>query len=115
MGEEDEARMSIVLPVEAVSTPRPQPWVLHLLNVNTMNFCAFGSCEPSDIKFDGVDETTELLISVPNTLESESVCIASNIMATSKYSNQPSRLTSTPSPRKAVSAPSTPGRGTAWQ
>lgn len=63
LGEEDEERMSTVLPVEAVTTPRPQPWMLHLLHVNTMNFCAFGSCEQGD----------ELLIAVPHSLESESV------------------------------------------
>jgi ASTRA-associated protein 1 len=63
LGVDDEERMSTALPVEDVAT-RPQPWMLHLLPVNTMNFCAFGSCEQ-----DG-----ELLIAVPHSLESESVC-----------------------------------------
>lgn len=74
LGEEDEERMSTVLPVEGVAAPRPEPWVLHVLHVNTMNFCPFGSCEARELEIEGVDETTELLIAVPNSLQSESVC-----------------------------------------
>lgn len=36
--------MSKQLPIEAASTPRKQPWLLHILNVPTMNFCSFASC-----------------------------------------------------------------------
>lgn len=73
LGEEDEERMSIVLPVEDVPGPRPQPWVLHQLDVNTMNFCPFGSCEPGGLQIAGADEATSLVIAVPNSLQSESV------------------------------------------
>lgn len=75
LGEEDEERMSTVLPVEGVAAPRPEPWVLHLLHVNTMNFCPFGSCEARELQVEGMDETTELLIAVPNSLQSESIDI----------------------------------------
>ncbi|KXJ89162.1 WD40-repeat-containing domain protein [Microdochium bolleyi] len=65
--EEDEAGLSVALPLDKGVSPRPEPWVLHILNVNTMNFCAFASC-PAEA--DG-----ELLVAVPNTLASESVDI----------------------------------------
>jgi hypothetical protein len=40
-----------------------------MIEVNTMNFCTFASLpDPA-----GSDETSGLLIAVPNTLESESV------------------------------------------
>lgn len=65
--------MSTVLPVEGVAAPRPEPWMLHLLHVNTMNFCAFGSCEADGLQVEGIDPATELVIAVPNSLQSESV------------------------------------------
>ncbi|KAJ1326838.1 ASTRA-associated protein 1 [Microdochium nivale] len=65
--EQDEAALSVALPLDKDASLRPEPWVLHILNVNTMNFCAFASC-PAEA--DG-----ELLIAVPNTLASESVDI----------------------------------------
>ncbi|KAK6579696.1 hypothetical protein PZA11_007932 [Diplocarpon coronariae] len=65
---EDEEPMSKVLPVDNPPTPRRQPWLRHLLHVNTMNFCSFAQCplEPGD---------EELLIAVPSTLSSETVDI----------------------------------------
>ncbi|KAK8052392.1 hypothetical protein PG993_003777 [Apiospora rasikravindrae] len=68
LAEEDEASLSATLPLDPSPAPRPQPWILYILPVNTMNFCSFGSC-PADA--DGKAE--ELLIAVPNTLASESV------------------------------------------
>lgn len=60
--------MSILLPVDAPLERRKEPWLLHVLYVNTMNFCSFalnvvGRAPGSD----------ELLIAVPNTLSSETV------------------------------------------
>ncbi|KAL6710368.1 Astra associated protein 1 Asa1 [Coniothyrium glycines] len=37
----DEASLSSVLPAEEPKSPRPKPWLLHTLPVNTLNFCAF--------------------------------------------------------------------------
>lgn len=83
--------MSKVLPVDPVAEERRKPWILHMLDVNTMNFCAFAMCPLySDIKVkeegekgkDGEAEAKihkdekgedQLLIAVPNTLTSESV------------------------------------------
>ncbi|TGO57898.1 hypothetical protein BOTNAR_0192g00010 [Botryotinia narcissicola] len=85
--------MSKVLPVDTVSEERRKPWILHMLDVNTMNFCAFAVCSLyADINVKenrekDKDETAEaeiqkdekgedqLLIAVPNTLTSESIDI----------------------------------------
>ncbi|KAF7925636.1 uncharacterized protein EAE98_006861 [Botrytis deweyae] len=89
----EEEFMSKVLPVDTVSEERRKPWILHMLDVNTMNFCAFAMCPLyTDIKVKeagekGKDEEAEaeiekdersedqLLIAVPNTLTSESIDI----------------------------------------
>ncbi|RFN53682.1 astra-associated protein 1 [Fusarium flagelliforme] len=72
LGEADEDHLSTALPVEDVPTPRAQPWVLHLLEVNTLNFCAFAICSSVP---GPVDTASEVLIAVPNTLNSDAVDI----------------------------------------
>lgn len=69
MTSEDESTMSTVLPVDNPSDARKQPWLLHMLQVNTLNFCSFAHCAvlPSQ------DQRDEILIAVPNTLTSEKV------------------------------------------
>jgi len=66
---DDEAGLSIALPLDKSVPPRPEPWVLHILNVNTMNFCAFAA-GPGREEVEG-----GLLVAVPNTLASESIDI----------------------------------------
>lgn len=77
---DDEAAMSTVLPVEDPISPRKQPWLVHVLRVNTLNFCSFAHCsaraptheaQAQDMVTGGYSK--ELLIAVPNTLVSESV------------------------------------------
>jgi hypothetical protein len=70
LGAEDESSMSTVLPLDTSPEERPEPWMLHLLEVNTMNFCTFSSCRPATAS---ADDALELLIAVPNTLASEAV------------------------------------------
>lgn len=71
LSEDDEASMSTVLPVDKPPEPRKQPWLLHILEVNTMNFCSFAQTAlPSHD-----DGSEELLIAVPNTMSSETVDI----------------------------------------
>lgn len=74
LGVEDEKNLSTALPLEDVAVPRPQPWILHLLEVNTMNFCSFAACakdkEGCSSELDGA---AEILVAVPNTLASEFV------------------------------------------
>lgn len=70
LGLDDEENLSKTLPVEDVPTPRTQPWILHLLEVNTMNFCSFAASSSSPGQ---MDDSSEILIAVPNTLASEAV------------------------------------------
>jgi hypothetical protein len=78
--EEEESNMSIALPVDDPTSHRNQPWVLHILHVNTLNFCSFAYCksqeqsQSSDSKeMAKTDDVKELLIAVPNTISSETV------------------------------------------
>ncbi len=77
LGVEDEAALSKALPVESVPSPRPNPWMLHLIEVNTLNFCSFAACashegagplDPRDL-----GASSDILVAVPNTLLSEAV------------------------------------------
>ncbi|KAK2042083.1 WD domain-containing protein [Colletotrichum somersetense] len=70
LGSKDESHLSKKLPLDETPEPRPQPWLLHLIEVNTMNFCSFASCAPLP---NSASETEKLLLAVPNTLASESV------------------------------------------
>ncbi|KAM0246365.1 hypothetical protein ACHAQJ_010259 [Trichoderma viride] len=75
--EEDEERLSVSLPLEDTPTPRPQPWVVHLLEVNTMNFCSFAAClsDPEQVSIEAGSPTAEVILAVPNTLASEAIDI----------------------------------------
>ncbi|KAF3766885.1 hypothetical protein M406DRAFT_69063 [Cryphonectria parasitica EP155] len=79
---EDEASMSTTLPLDTGPEPRTKPWMLYLLEVNTMNFCTF-ACSPSSptsltpASDPESSDQAELLIAVPNTLISEAVDIYS--------------------------------------
>jgi hypothetical protein len=64
--------MSVVLPVDTPPEPRKQPWLLHILMVNTMNFCSFAQCVPA-APSEGAAIGNELLVAVPNTTSSETV------------------------------------------
>ncbi|KAI1474315.1 WD40 repeat-like protein [Daldinia eschscholtzii] len=70
LGLQDEITMSTALPLDESAPERPQPWLLHILHVNTMNFCSFASCSTASIP-----PQDELLVAVPNTLETEAVDI----------------------------------------
>ncbi|KAF4982064.1 hypothetical protein FZEAL_2251 [Fusarium zealandicum] len=74
LGQADEEHLSTALPVEDVPTPRAQPWMLHLLEVNTLNFCAFAACSSTPGPFGAA---SEILIAVPNTLASDAIDIYS--------------------------------------
>ncbi|TRX88856.1 hypothetical protein FHL15_010199 [Xylaria flabelliformis] len=66
---EDEAKLSTDLPLDESAPERPQPWILHILEINTMNFCSFAQCSPrQDVDLAASDES---LIAVPNTLATE--------------------------------------------
>lgn len=73
----DEQRLSTDLPLEDVTIARPQPWIVHMLEVNTMNFCAFAACDDvlSGGSVAGEAPAHGILLAVPNTLISEAVCL----------------------------------------
>ncbi|KAG5915034.1 hypothetical protein E4U42_000175 [Claviceps africana] len=79
LAEGDEGRMSTALPLDGSAEERPQPWILHVVEVNTMNFCSFAACAAdeggSDTRLLG--SSAEILVAVPNTLASEAVDIYS--------------------------------------
>ncbi|KAI0596822.1 WD40-repeat-containing domain protein [Biscogniauxia sp. FL1348] len=87
LAEADEAVLSTALPLDgdAAAVERPQPWVLHILEINTMNFCSFAPCAARpdrDGDGDGDDHhnhhaaaSEELLVAVPNTLATEAIDI----------------------------------------
>ena len=71
LGADDEATLSTTLPLDQSESERPQPWILHILEVNTMNFCAFASCPAGPAGPGSISDA--LLVAVPNTLSTESV------------------------------------------
>ncbi|OTB01089.1 hypothetical protein M426DRAFT_75392 [Hypoxylon sp. CI-4A] len=72
LGPEDEVAISTALPLDASVLERPQPWILHILEVNTMNFCSFAHCNTGP---EMTYKHDELLIAVPNTLKDEAIDI----------------------------------------
>lgn len=72
----DEQGLSTVLPVEHVASPRQQPWMLYLLEVNTLNFCSFATCPSRDGESHrGLGAASDILVAVPNTLVAEAIDI----------------------------------------
>lgn len=80
LGAEDEQVLNKTLPVDANATPSKQPWVLHVLTVNTLNFCSFAMCLDGITQFDAKEIAIKskithapILITVPNTADSGGV------------------------------------------
>ncbi|KAL2267812.1 hypothetical protein VTJ83DRAFT_5089 [Remersonia thermophila] len=75
---DDEATLSTRLPLDVSPEPRPRPWMLHMLAVNTINFCAFSHCPASPVgnaRDAREPDPAEVLVAVPNTLASEAIDI----------------------------------------
>lgn len=80
LGPEEEPTMDRTLPVDVALTERKQPWLLHALPVNTLNFCAFAMCRDgmpqvlSSVKaLQDKDVPCPILVAVPNTVDSGGV------------------------------------------
>ncbi|KAK0621649.1 WD40-repeat-containing domain protein [Bombardia bombarda] len=69
---EDEARLSTTLPLDPPTEPRPDPWIVNILDVNTLNYCAFSCCSSTS---EPLSVSSEVMIAVPNTLSSSAVDI----------------------------------------
>lgn len=70
------------LPVDDPAMRRKQPWLLHMLNVNALNFCSFAMCyDQENAAGMGVqvaasgDMPGPVLIAVPNAIDSGGVCV----------------------------------------
>ncbi|OAA63777.1 WD40 repeat-like-containing domain protein [Cordyceps fumosorosea ARSEF 2679] len=74
---EDEQNLAAVSPLEHTGDAPPQPWMLHVLEVNTMNFCAFAGCPNTPGANTALtdDGSASILVAVPNTLLAESIDI----------------------------------------
>lgn len=78
---DEEEPLSRVLPVERSNNgagkqaPAPEPWLLHSLPVNALNFCAFTLCFLSDSPANekGDDAEDEAYFAVPNALNSGAI------------------------------------------
>ena len=71
--------MDRVLPVNALELPR-QPWILHVLPVNTLNFCSFAMCLDGMPPPQGVGKaiqdtntTKPILVAIPSAADSGGV------------------------------------------
>ncbi|KAG8527564.1 uncharacterized protein KY384_007717 [Bacidia gigantensis] len=82
LSEQDEAHMDKTLPVEADAFNSQQPWLLHAMPVNALNFCPFAMCYdgmPHAISArNAVTDTTvicPILFAVPNAIDSGGIDI----------------------------------------
>lgn len=57
---EDEATFSTTLPIDDAVSDRKQPWLIHSLTVNTLNFCSFAMCADRT-----QSHSTDILIATP--------------------------------------------------
>jgi len=57
--------MSTVLPVEGESTHRKDPWLLHSLSVNTLNFCSFSLCISLHATLNDLSSSSPAILAVP--------------------------------------------------
>ena len=71
--------MDKLLPVDATALAK-QPWVLHVLPVNTLNFCSFALCSDGMPPPQGMNRAVQaskglkpVLVAVPNTIDSGGV------------------------------------------
>ncbi|KAK7712301.1 Astra associated protein 1 Asa1 [Botryosphaeria dothidea] len=69
----EEKDFSTVLPVKDTTTEPKQPWLLHSLQVNTLNFCSFAICSelPTSPSASGEATLPPILIAVPGVKDDE--------------------------------------------
>lgn len=118
LGVADEDVMEKTLPVNCtlpIPTPR-DPWLLHSLTVNTLNFCSFAMCYDSlpaplagSLALEANSRTRPILLAIPNTLNSGGVCSSSPDKMTRK-SNKCRRLMSFNYHQRSVFQSYTPRR-----
>lgn len=64
---EDELDLSKTLPIDDSTSERKQPWLLHSLTVNALNFCSFAMCSQPlhQTSSTSSTETSSILIATP--------------------------------------------------
>lgn len=74
---EGEVSMGTTLPVDKPPDTSPHPWLLHMLTVNTLNFCSFAMCldglpQPQSLHMasNAKKDQPPILVAVPNTIDS---------------------------------------------
>lgn len=73
--EEDLGVLSIRLPIDGASNENRQPWLVHSMDVNALNFCAFTICPcPAEIRAEQT-ERSPLLLASPNGLDNGGIDI----------------------------------------
>ncbi len=79
LGPSNESDLNTILPIDAPTSPKA-PWILHLLTVNTLNFCSFALCvdgmqqaHQSQTAIRNDEALKPVLIAVPNTVDSNGV------------------------------------------
>ncbi|KAK0742129.1 WD40-repeat-containing domain protein [Apiosordaria backusii] len=98
---EDEQFLSTTLPLDPAPEVRPWPWMIHSLEVNSLNFCAFSYC-PASPKIGPVTAADEILLAVPAPkISSESINIIHLPSCTVKHTVKPPALTSGQDAHKA--------------
>ena len=70
LGITDETTLEKTMPIEDAQSTRVQPWILHILTVNALNFCSFSICR---VVPKSRQKAQSVLIAVPNTVDSEGV------------------------------------------
>ncbi|KAL8712997.1 MAG: hypothetical protein Q9220_002857 [cf. Caloplaca sp. 1 TL-2023] len=82
LGSDDEGVLDKTLPIDSPSPENPQPWLLHMLTVNTLNFCSFAMCHdgmpqpcPPHIAVKSRMHPPPILVAVPNTIDSGGIDI----------------------------------------
>lgn len=82
LGPEEEDLIEKTLPINKPPINAPQPWLLHMLTVNTLNFCSFAMCPDglplpyaSHVAVKAKNYSTPILIVVPNTIDSGGIDI----------------------------------------
>ena len=78
--DEDEIEMDRSLPVDGVIDKNRQPWLLHAMPVNALNFCPFAMCYDGMPQAPSTAEVVEepkfarpVLFAVPNAIDSGGV------------------------------------------
>lgn len=74
IGSLDSTELSQTLPADDPVAHRKAPWLLHVLDVNALNFCSFAICpENGDHQLPFAEAAQPVLVAVPNAIDSGDV------------------------------------------